>query len=706
MGTVIRRLAITLVALTALVALALVLLVLLIDLNRFKPAIERAVEAKTGREFTIAGPIGWSLFPTLGADLRDVSLGNSPNFDQPMAQIDRATLGVALLPLFSGELQVSEVVLEHPRLLLGIDADGRGNWEDILDAMASDEAPAAPESGEVEEQPVSVAIDGVRIVDGELTWIDVGADQQFVIAPFNLRTGPVRIGEPVQLDLKLIGRSEAPALEVHVELSSAVTIDEQISLISWHDFSTSVEASGPDIPNERLQLTLRGDGTLDLDRQTVAVPAFVMEMGNVVLAGSIEGREVVDAPAFSGQIEAAPFSLRELLERLDIDAPLTADPNVLSHAAMTTRFTATPEQVSLSALRTQLDDTTFNGTIEARLGDITAVDFQLTLDAINLDRYLPPEEEDDAATPPAPGQSNPAEPLPGMEDPFAWMDGLALTGKLAAGQVTVTGIEAKEIAATVRLAERVLTLDPILARLYGGMQQLSVRIDARQAEPVIRIQMALENVALGVLLGDLVEQAPLRGTGALTADLQMQGLDADRIKETLDGSGKLSIRNGAVQGVNIAQELRNAVALLRNQPRSQAAPETDFTEMTLEFAANQGVISWPSLAAQSPLLRLGSQGSLNLVNEKLDIRLDAAVVKSLKGQGGEPLSELAGFNIPVELEGSFADPKVRVDLKGILKQTVLGEKQEELENKIDERKEELREKARKELQRGLDKLFR
>src|SRR5690606_3280132 len=129
-------------------------------------------------------------------------------------------------------------------------------------------------------------------------------------------------------------------------------------------------------------------------------------------------------------------------------------------------------------------------------------------------------------------------------------------------------------------------------------QQLALQLDATGSEPATRVQLDLQDVALGELLGDLMEQAPLRGTGALTADLRMTGLEPERIKRTLAGSGELTLRDGAILGINVAQELRNAMALLRGQQRTAAVEETDFAELALQFTADRGVVTWPSLTTQ------------------------------------------------------------------------------------------------------------
>ena len=49
---------------------------MVVDPNDYKEEISAAVSKKTGRELTIEGDIKWSVFPSIGLELNDVTLGN------------------------------------------------------------------------------------------------------------------------------------------------------------------------------------------------------------------------------------------------------------------------------------------------------------------------------------------------------------------------------------------------------------------------------------------------------------------------------------------------------------------------------------------------------------------------------------------------------------------------------------------------------
>ena len=83
---------------------------MVIDPNDYKDEISAAVAEKTGRDLSIGGEIKWTVFPTIGLELSDVTLGNPEGFgDQPMLDIGEAGISVKLMPLLKRRVEVGEV---------------------------------------------------------------------------------------------------------------------------------------------------------------------------------------------------------------------------------------------------------------------------------------------------------------------------------------------------------------------------------------------------------------------------------------------------------------------------------------------------------------------------------------------------------------------------------------------------------------------
>ncbi|MCH7837748.1 MAG: AsmA family protein [Chloroflexi bacterium] len=119
-----------LVALTAAVVVAGVAILATMDFEELRGIIEAEAEKATGRKLTVAGSIDLSLSLTPAISVEDIRFANADWGSRPeMVTIRRLEIEVAILPLFSGEIQVKRLVVVAPDILLETDAQGRGNWE-------------------------------------------------------------------------------------------------------------------------------------------------------------------------------------------------------------------------------------------------------------------------------------------------------------------------------------------------------------------------------------------------------------------------------------------------------------------------------------------------------------------------------------------------------------------------------------------------
>ncbi len=100
------------------------------DLNKYKSYASQLVEEQLGRKFAINGEasIGISLVPTLV--LEDVELANADWAANPqMVKIQRLELKFALMPLLKKQIVVDKAVLSGPEIYLEVASDGNANWD-------------------------------------------------------------------------------------------------------------------------------------------------------------------------------------------------------------------------------------------------------------------------------------------------------------------------------------------------------------------------------------------------------------------------------------------------------------------------------------------------------------------------------------------------------------------------------------------------
>src|SRR5262249_5967053 len=133
-----------------------------------------------------------------------------------------------------------------------------------------------------------------------------------------------------------------------------------------------------------------------------------VKFGDSALNLSLSGEKMSSEPLVTGTLTIPTTSARKLMQSLGMTPPITRDPKVLAAVALQTNFRMTKRQLQLAGLQLTLDDTRVQGTLGEDL-DHQAVSFDLTLNAINLDRYRPPAPKSPAR---APNSAQPPTPLP------------------------------------------------------------------------------------------------------------------------------------------------------------------------------------------------------------------------------------------------------------------------------------------------------
>ena len=107
---------------------ALLIIPSLIDWNGYKAQVSQAVRDATGRELVINGDLSMSLIPSPALSAEQVELGNAPGAtDANMVTISEVRVSVAMMPLLTGNVQVTEISLIDPVIAIETFEDGSNN---------------------------------------------------------------------------------------------------------------------------------------------------------------------------------------------------------------------------------------------------------------------------------------------------------------------------------------------------------------------------------------------------------------------------------------------------------------------------------------------------------------------------------------------------------------------------------------------------
>ncbi len=607
---------------------ALIIVPQFVDIQKYKPQIEKKVTEATGRTFTLGGDFDLYLFPWAGISFSDLHLGNPAGFEEKdFVSIESFEVRVKLLPLLTRDIQVKRFMVEGARIVLETKSDGRTSWKGLGPPPAEAKEKVTEEKTE-EKRPGGLPLKDfvlgeLAVTNGSVLWIDHVKGERREVTDLTIRLEDVSLDKPITLFVSSLVDKNPVSLE------------------------GTIGPVGKD----------PGKGIVPLD---LKVQAF--EEIDLALSGIITNP--AEKPQFDLTVAVSPFSPKQLMEDLDIPFPVkTKDPKVIEKVSLKADMKGTTEAVSVSKGTLVLDDSTLNFSAGLKELDKPNVTFDLKLDGIDLDRYLPPSEKDvkkEAKAKPADRKKTDYAPLRKLV-----LDGTAAIGNLKVGNARIQNLSIK---CTGR--NGLFTLEPATFDLYGGSAAIKGLFNVKKDIPRTDVDITTEGIRVNPLLRDLMDKDFLEGTVKADLALQMSGDNADTIKKSLHGGGELLFNDGAIKGIDLAGMVRNAKAAFGLTETGGEKPRTDFSELRVPFSAAKGVVSTPATTLTSPLLRLTAKGNANLPKELLDFRIEPKFVTTLKGQGDEAVR--SGITVPVLVSGTFASPKFAPDLKGLLKQGLEG----------------------------------
>jgi AsmA protein len=619
--------------LIVLVIAALLIIPMFVDIQKYKPEIEKRVAEATGRPFNLGGDLDLSLFPWAGISLSDLHLGNPPGFkEKDFVTVKSFEVRVKLLPLISKDIQVKRFILKGPRIVLERLKDGKGNWEGI--GKPSGRVPPEPPKDEkelAEKKPgpglpiKSLAVGEFAITEGYMLFIDHAKGERKEISGMNLRLKDVSFDRPIHLAL------------------SASLDGKPLSL------EGTIGPMGKE----------PGKGTIPLDMAVMALKQL-----NVSLKGKLT--DPASKLGFDLALRVSPFSPRKLVESLGQSFPIkTSDPKALSSVALKLNLKGTPQDVSISNGVLDLDDSKLTFAVSAKEFSKPDVKFDLNLDKIDMDRYLPPSSEK------KPGQAEKKAAAPASEKKktdYSPLRKLVLEGTIRAGEIRAHGAKIQDLNMKITGKNGLFLLDPLALKLYEGDMKSKGAFDVREDIPKTNMELRIKQVQVGPLVRDLMKKDVIEGAVKADMDIRMEGDDADRIKRTLNGKGDLLFNDGAIVGIDLAGMVRNVKATFGLAEKGAEKPRTDFSELHAPFTITNGLVHTPQTSMQSPLIRVLVAGDAHLVKESLDFRVEPKVVTTIKGQGDT--EKRSGIMVPVLVSGTFSEPKFRPDLEGMLKKGI------------------------------------
>ena len=183
----------------------IVALPFLIDLNKYqdqyKPLIEEALNRKVQLQ-----DIRLTIWPRIGARVAGFAVQDDPAFgSSPFTSLTSLDVGIKLMPLLSGKVEVENITLRAPVIILIKNKSGVLNVSTI--GRTGVALPTTPSRAPIPstEGPLKIlallAVDRVSIVGGQLTYRDLSAAEptEYIVQNMELLLQSVRLGQTPSL---------------------------------------------------------------------------------------------------------------------------------------------------------------------------------------------------------------------------------------------------------------------------------------------------------------------------------------------------------------------------------------------------------------------------------------------------------------------------------------------------------------------------
>jgi hypothetical protein len=153
--------------------------------------------------------------------------------------------------------------------------------------------------------------------------------------------------------------------------------------------------------------------------------------------------------------------------------------------------------------------------------------------------------------------------------------------------------------------------------------------------------------------------------------MKFAGRNADQVRESLDGSGKLAITEGRLAALDLLASLQKA--LERGQQGASARGATPFSSCSADFIVRGGKVDVTLLLLDSPLLQIVGKGVLGFdqtMKFDLETRVVGSAAKLVNQLTRRQETEVA--QVPLVVGGKVDSPQVRPNITKLATTRVKG----------------------------------
>ncbi|MEZ9907995.1 AsmA family protein [Vibrio sp. 10N.261.51.A3] len=692
------------------VVAAILALVLLVNPNQFKPLIVEQAQKHTGLELVIEGDISWQFFPSIGFELGQTELRNPEGFTQPnLFKVDTVGVDVSVTPLFSNQLEIGNITLDGAEFYLETLKDGRKNIDALTQASApqesepaagtsSESAPAPQEQTTTDASGWTINLAGVTVSNALFEMDDKQAGSFTKLYDVSLNLSEFAVDTWTTATFAASGENNQQKFSA--QGSAEFKLAEGFASYALRNIDLNAKFNDPATSIESAKIGLN---TFEFDKVNQLTYAVIGNAAGLDL--DLKG---------GGELTVDNAISKVTLNKLTLDSTFKGD--TLPQSPMKVdmlsdlSFDLNKSHLSFVLEKLQANAIALDGKADVILSEIPKVRFSLHSPNIDLDEFLGLGNTTETASTAPSGSAGGSTSSSGSSDPakevepdLSALKTLDVKGDITIDKFKANNAKMQNVKTAFSVNRGIAELTSFTSNLYQGSISATAKLDARKTPATYTAKKKIKGVKVQPLLVDVADNDMLEGTGNIDVNVKGKSLTPTGIKKNLVGTIAINFEDGAVNGINVAQLIRENYAKIKGEKveSTNEAQKTDFSAMKATLKVDKGWVSTNDLSAQSPLLRVTGQGKANFINETVDFLVRTSIVGSLEGQGGKSIDDLKDVTIPIKVTGQWAAPKFALVFDDVLKQKA----QKEIDRGVNKLTDKIKDEKTKEAVDGLLKGF-
>ncbi len=685
------------------VILGVLALPFLIDLNpyvaEYKPQIEDALQRKVELK-----DIRLTMWPRLGARVSGFTIMDDAAFGtQPFASFNALEIGVKLRPLLSGRVEVEEISLRDPVITAIKNKDGVLNASTIGSKGAAAPEPSKPQAPApaAEGGPLKalalLAVDRISLTNGQLIYRDLSIGpkpSEYVLQDLNVHLTDVRLGRLATVHMETVVHPLKLPITVDARAGPLVESGELKDLDVKIGLGKTLLALAGSIMGGQAKLTLTSPSINSAD-----LPAE-LPLTKPVLVKDLKAHVEAPYPTPAGSTLMDVLTLQPLELNLVMgDSMIGVKGSVMNHRAKAV--------VTSSAIKS--GDLPINLSLDKPvvikdLAIQAETPFPLSAGAPVLDSLLVQSMELAAV----------------MGGSTVTVKGSAVGGAInvrATSPAINTGdlpvsiaalkkpVDIKNLQMTALVKGNQARVTDLAFQLFGGQVKSGAGITLNATPIPFDGKLAIAGLQLGPVMDALgSDKVSVSGTTVADVSLRGRGYTMPELTQALEGTGHLALKDGKLEGMNLAQEAMTVLKVLGVSP--DAVKATAFSAVEADWSIKQGVVHLHKLLMDSHDFNATAQGTIDF-DQRLDLKANLALSQALSHKAGSStvaklMSSGGRITVPLLIGGTMQAPTYALHSKALG-----GKVQEKIQEKVQEQADKLlKGKAGEEIKKGAETLKR